>query len=364
MQSELAFGVGCVVPEVVGGKDITEWKKGVSEVLEAIPAIRDLEMSGIETGSRPRKSGETPWGDSYEFTPTRGMLKFRVTIPLRVQGLVASGHTVDGVEDFIVRTYFDYRHPVSFVACEGASPELRNPAAALIVVRQFLRSEIGKLQRPDVRLRTLGPTPFHANFYLVAERNGEEITDDLSVVVEKRPGYDKIRFSYDKEKLALDDATRFTFAWLIPEIATFYVVSMAGTEKGRRATSTMGLAEVLAATYSTRGALSYLRRVVRNRRSLLTLRLALLNAKLMGVHELRGAEEVITAVYSNRTVQVIRPYIDGELSEVYEEELETAEKTLDILDAQHTQEVQRATTFCASLLGVVVGALLTAWLRR
>ncbi|QKW05820.1 hypothetical protein HUT18_04910 [Streptomyces sp. NA04227] len=363
MQTEAAFGVGCIVPEVVGAKDVEEWKSGVHATLEAIPAIRDLELENISRGFAP-KSGITPWGESKEFTPEAGVMKFRITIPSRVQSGLRASRKVGDTEDFIVRTYFNHRHPVTFVICDGADASLRTPSMSLVVVREFLKREIGKLQGDQTRIRKLGPSPFHGNFYLAAGSQGEQLVDGISVDVKERPGYHDFRFCYEQGSTSLGNALEFVFAWLIPEISAFYRVKIDSAKRMKRATSTVGLAEGLADTYAQRGVIAYFRRVFRNKRDLLGLRLSLLQAKLTAVNELRADEDLISSVYADRSVRIIHPYTHKGLSETFEAELETAEKTLDILESQHTQEVQRVTTFCASLLGVVVGALLTAWLRR
>ncbi|MFE3601823.1 hypothetical protein [Streptomyces sp. NPDC059142] len=366
MSRDLAFGVGCVSPEVVGAKTIEEWQKSVVETLNSIPSIREVELKGIASFILARE-GVSPWGQSLEGAPAGGMLKFKVTIPTRVQADVARGRKVGEVEDFIVRTYFSRRHPVSFAVCEGSGTLPANPSASLMVVREFLNREIGKLNSPNVRLRKIGPSPFHANFFLKkgTKEGAQELSDRISVSVKKRQiGYDEFVFNYDANQCDHNEALREVFEWAIPELEIFYTTAVQKSAAIGRSISSMKLAEDLAKTYSTPGIISYLRRAIRNKRELLKLRLFLLQSRLQGVHELRRAEEGIQRVYSERQIQILKTYTEKVMNESYSEEIETAEKTLDVLDAQHTQEVQRLTTFCTSLLGVVVGALLTAWLRR
>ncbi|MFJ6530697.1 hypothetical protein ACIQMZ_36265 [Streptomyces longwoodensis] len=361
MATETPFGVGCIAPEVIGAKSLEQWERAVTETLKSIPSIHNFEIQEVK-GFFALPPSDTR--NTFEKMPNSGMLKFRVAIPLRVQEDLAPGKSLAGVEEFTVRTYFDRRHPVTFVVCEGDASEVVNPSYSLMIIREFLKVEIGKLKRDDVRLHRMGPTPFHGDFFLREGAAGSQITDGLHVDVTQRRGYDDFHFEYDPQKLDHEKALWRVFWWMKSEFAVFYYVNSTSIHRMSRAYGTIEVAQELAETYAQTGILSYLRRVFRNKSTLLALRLSLIEAKLYGINARRDVEEMVSLLYAERSVQVLKPYIDRTKEEAFEEEAEAAEKTLDVLESQHTLEVQRLTTFCASLLGVVVGAFLTAWLRK
>ena len=176
MDSEVPFGVGCIAPEVIGATTLEEWEKAVADTLNTIPSIRDLELRDID-GFRPLPPSDER--NTFEGMPLRGMLKFKVTIPFRVQEDVKPGKGLKGVEDFIVRTYFDRRHPVTFVVCEVVDEKILTPSHSLMVIREFLNVEVGKLKRDDVRLHRMGPSPFHADFFVAEGAAESQLSDGL-----------------------------------------------------------------------------------------------------------------------------------------------------------------------------------------
>ncbi|CAM5528964.1 hypothetical protein [Streptomyces canus] len=364
MGNEIAFGVGCLAFEAPGAESIDDWKTSVSFALNEIASIRDLEFHEVDRFSLHSKEAKNSYGDTLEGLPVSGSMRFRISIPSRVQQDLVRGRQVGEIEDFSVFTVFDRRHPVSFVVAEGSDYSTRKPSDALVVIREFLRRELGKIKETSVRIRRLGPTPFHAECYIIAGEGGARISNGVAVEVQQRTGYDKFTFLYSPEGGGAADTYGQVVAWMTPEFALFYSVTADRSTRMRRSVETINLADALSHTYSHKGIFAYIRRVLRNKRDLLTLRLAVLQCRLATVHEQRSAESRIENLYSERDVQVVRPYIDKTLGQTYDEEVDTAEKMLEILESQHTQEVQRITTFCASLLGVTVGALLTALLRR
>nr|WSW60103.1 hypothetical protein OG513_16795 [Streptomyces sp. NBC_00998] len=366
MSTERAFGVGCIALEVSDADDIAKWQKSVSKALNEIASIRDLSFHDIDGFAQTRRDQLSVHGEPLHPLPTSGFMGFWVTIPTRVQEDLLDGRTAGEVEDFWVVTFFDRRHPITFVSSEANDESLKNPSIALMIVRRFLEREIGKIKDTTVSIRRVGPSPFHANCFVTSGEKGEPIGDGVTVEIQPRSGYNKFTFHHKARlgEVDVNEAYAIVAAWLKPELTLFYQVNSDRYARLRRSDNTMQLAENLSHTYAKSGYRSYFSRLLRNKRDLLTLRLAVLQCRLQTVHEQRDAHDAVTSLYSERGVQIIRPYTEKVSQDTYEEEVETAEKMLEILESQHTQEVQRFTTFCASLLGVTVGALLTAWLRR
>ena len=363
VSGEVAFGVGSLVFDAVGAKDVDQWKEIVQSALDAIPSVRNLSLT------TPNISifidGEvTPYGESVELTPAMGLMTFDVTIPTRLQKQLLFGSSVGDVEEFNVLTMFSHDHPVTFVVCRGADNTLRNPAFSLAIVRDFLANEISKLNDSGIRIRTIGPSPFHADCYLVQGNGTHKLTDDLTFERAHSPGYDRLTFFYDPEKTASHEAVGKLVQYAAPEFAVFYSLELDRHMRSNRARLVEDLANRVADTYSKHGVIQYLKRIFSNKRDLLTLRLATLKFKLDSIREQRDATQKIEELYEERPPILLRKVLEGKTEDNYAEEVETASRVLELLDSQHSQEVQRFVSFCVSLLGVVVGALLGALLRK
>ena len=100
------------------------------------------------------------------------MLEFTIDIPERIQNEIweTGWGRPKNIEARKFRISVHYRGelPVAFVS--GVDANLTNPSDAVVLIRRYL--EKYKPDESAVEFQFLGPSPFHADFYV------EESTDD------------------------------------------------------------------------------------------------------------------------------------------------------------------------------------------
>lgn len=191
------------------------------EVTDAAPSLRD---------------------DGDYFPPVMGLeITFTLFIPFRVQSELFPNEPAGmrtTTEKFRVTVRDSFHGPSSFVECIGATSEC-SPSDSVRLLRVYLEREFKKLATP-VSFEFLGPSPFHANFFLQPGGNEEH---GLEFEETKQRGYNDLIFKYN-EKQSVDEVLDDLFDELCDELGLFYEIQ-------RRAVSLMKAGDSLTANWQT-----------------------------------------------------------------------------------------------------------------
>lgn len=230
MKPNRAFGVGCfhfgyrkTVPYRFSASD---YVSDVKMALSSLSSLSELDVTFFEELCEPFDvSDATPnlLEDGDYFPGVMGLtITFTLFIPFRVQSDLFPNESVEmqtTTETFRVSVRDSFHGPSSFVECVGATDQC-SPSDSVRLLRVYLEREFEKLATP-VSFEYLGPSPFHANFFL---RPGEATLDQSFVLEEtKRRGYNDLVFKYTESQSpekALDDI----LDELSDELSLFYEI--------------------------------------------------------------------------------------------------------------------------------------------
>ncbi|MEU6774099.1 hypothetical protein [Streptomyces sp. NPDC046759] len=349
--------------------------KSVEESLNLIPSISEVKITGV-AGSAVFNAGNDPARHDNLIQhpiPIGGRLEFKITIPARIQERLKLWRVSENSEltEFLVITELDLPYPCTFVAPLGQGRIIR-PSGAVIVLREFLIEELEKLgDKSQIKLTTLGPSPFHIDCHIreCPEQEesppGELIIPNVWLRKTLGRGYARWDFFFLAGSFESPGAVRTALVEHVkPEFATYYRLTCQRNVQRFNVAAASARAEAAVATFRLRGARNWMRRVTRLRGLLRDLNLEILLLQ-MGIAKDQERNNKLLDKLRDRSVPLV---IEKELAERAElnfsTELDTYGKVLEVLETQHTQTVQRITAFSVSLLGVIVGALLTAALRR
>lgn len=180
------FSAGCIIPKIFA-TSMNEWLEETKASLEAIPSIHELHFTGIDRFDFSWRGGEVGVpGDEKIRLPSAGVMQFKIHIPTRLRTELGPPLGSQNVEDFYVMTFFSHIHPVTYVSCRDPEGEVRAPAVSMIIVREFLNAELKKMA-PQVELIRIGPTPFHADFFMSPGTGDTEIGGDSATAERSSP---------------------------------------------------------------------------------------------------------------------------------------------------------------------------------
>lgn len=195
-----AFGLGCLwfgIKRSSAGDYAAIGRhhiERVRSILEGIPNINNIDIDTPDNFSFAIQDIEEDHDYICPIYP-RLSIKFKLFLPKRIQDqLLAISSSDAGAENFDVWIEYGYDLPVVFVSY--AAPEhYHRPSDAVVAVRKYLEQQFNKID-PQYSLNTLGPSPYHANFWLEAADNVEEGRFNAEDLSEKGDGYRSIKFKY------------------------------------------------------------------------------------------------------------------------------------------------------------------------
>lgn len=183
---DLGMGVGCLwfaAPENQLG-DARQHFQRVEEALGSIENITNLTISGADgdfggTTVLIEDDAEHWYPNVYWVR-----IKFDIFIPEKVQERL---NAKCGAERFGVYIENHYHLPVTYAyASQGSSAF--DGSTAIILLRRYLEE---KLAEASVKFGTIGPSPFHANFFTICG------TEDALIKLQAGPGYTNYVFEYE-----------------------------------------------------------------------------------------------------------------------------------------------------------------------
>ena len=178
MVEQLSFGVGCFhfAPRQMSPENFSRdvFVADLKMSLESINSVKDVSIEGFEWFSGGDASfvldgpaymadsiGEGPGLFPHAVTST---IQFEIFIPMRLQReLLETSDPMTNNESFRVTIYYLDYFPVTLV--RGVEQHTTDPSHAVVLVRRFLETEFSNGKELPIDFQSLGPSPFHTNFF-------------------------------------------------------------------------------------------------------------------------------------------------------------------------------------------------------
>ncbi|WP_159096643.1 hypothetical protein [Stenotrophomonas sp. ZAC14D1_NAIMI4_1] len=177
-----------------------DYRTAVEALLSSLPSVTDIVIDVGELGRSPlisEKPVHMQDGDGLPYFDD-ARISFSVYIPRRVQEDLTSRVGLQRrvvAENFHVHIRTEYDGPVAFVECVGSGRE-DDPSMAVFLVREYLKKHLGGNEGP-AHFDYMGPSPFHADFYL--SHGAPSADSNFKLTHTPRKGYDKYQFEVDSQ---------------------------------------------------------------------------------------------------------------------------------------------------------------------
>jgi hypothetical protein len=185
--------------------------------LDSVPAISNIVITCKNEDAKVQiKSPSHKFLDSFAFPPFASNVKlsFQLYIPARVQEELLRPLRMrvlsNPCETFQIYVQPEYHAPVTFVEPLHAKKPFR-PARSVVIVREYLKKHAPK-DNVHIEFDSLGPSPFHAHFYLAPQKRRSKSNEHLFNVnlIETR-GYDHIFITYAPQDFLDFDQVKWRF---------------------------------------------------------------------------------------------------------------------------------------------------------
>ncbi|UZE12972.1 hypothetical protein [Pseudomonas sp. B21-053] len=369
-----AFGVGCFHFSI---KDSTEHEISVKDyideivkTLQKLTTASDVSIS-FDESIKYEKINTTPpnprINDGEQCYPTIPFLNltYKIYIPSRIQAEligIPERNLDTGTENFKITIRHEWHGPVSYVECLSATEDTR-PSTAVQVVREYLKKEIQKLET-FLEYDFLGPSPFHANFYLnKAEIETEKKSEDAAFTLNetKTPGYNILNFKYDPHEFGSEnEALEELQETLADELSFFYELNKEAYSSFKKWMEIQETTHAILDYEEKKNNKNAIKKIIEKPK---LFRKAFKDIGLFKGHLIfmKGqTERNYASVYkSGKRDTYLQEYVDQELSEHSEYPLNETSELIKYFDQKNSKTIELLTILSAGILGGIVGSTIT-----
>jgi hypothetical protein len=231
-RSMYAVGIGCVwfasreaksLDDPFANYEPFSFLDKIKNALEGLDSVSNFNIEKPHNSVSTQSISLNKYFEDENYFPLYSNVDicFDILIPQRTQEHYMSRytHALDGIELFHVRIIYDTGLPVLFIyySVKGGrdSVNFYSPSNSVVFIRKYLSDRLGN--NADIEFCMLGPSPFHADFFLIS---GKPLSDGDDYTIEDLTafrGYRTLVF-YSEESDILDHFVKQTE----PTFSAFY----------------------------------------------------------------------------------------------------------------------------------------------
>ncbi len=289
---------------------------------------------------------------------------FDVYIPHRVQKKLMPWRTYPlrtYTERFHVEIICSYHFPVTFIECIDPREEC-SPSDAAVVVREFLQKELKKINSKYIRFECLGPSPFHVNCYVAPESADVADCGRRGLRSERIPklGYDKVVFYYDSEMYESPKSVKdAVYREISEELGLFYSIVQMRVVRMHEWHDIENMLDELRALRKEVGFRGMWKRFVTSGKKIDDGIVKLTDFESKGIVDKSLIARAYEEVYSDAKQGNFDTFIDHEISDQMEYPVDQANRLINLFERRRIKRLEIGALVLASVLGGVVGSLMT-----
>jgi hypothetical protein len=362
-----SFGVGCFHFELEDARDdeLINPKAYADRLRAHLAQYPNVEEVSIEPfrasaelgfeAARDGDDGDIAWAVGVRPWPVNWTFSFRLNIPLRLQRELLRMPFGDDrsleAERLDVALHYADNMPVAII--EGHEEYLSRPSTAVLLVRQYLEQYAPA--GTGVRFRFMGPSPFHADFYV--KFGGPEGTFEVNI--EELQGYDDVDYVAGSDFDAAE-VIGYAHESTAKELGVYYKLMQSRNRLMREWHElSQSIDELVEQAHRRSGWLAFKYgpwwRARLDRASL-----ELVRFKLRADEVVTDAVSALDELAKKKTLDDLRKYSDAETARLRQYAVQDFSEMLALLERRSHAATANVTVMVAALLGGIIGAVLTA----
>ena len=375
-----SFSLGCLhfaftkgFPIEISGSDYEKEITALLNKIEAVERLKVLNKSEIQdTSFSIKKAMNFSDGDRPVPYPMGFELSFDLYIPKRFQENICKkyGRKPDTfTEHFNVILFYEYYAPVCFVECLNPS-EFAEPSDAIPIIKDFINDRISQID-DRFELQRLGPSPFHADFYLLEHKpedspappEGDKFWRFISHC-SRLTGYDVWLFYYNPEEFGdINEAQKALYNQLSNEASVYYLIRMHQAQNTNEWISIENLSEEIFQRKNN----SYIRKIFRSfsdgsKIEHLVLRMSQFESSRLRKNTMN--QSAISSVLNVERAIFLETDINNLADEEYKYPIEQLRELIRFFDSQRSRILNSIAVVFAAIVGGMAGSLLTMFFSQ
>ncbi|MCK4817403.1 hypothetical protein KA005_16655 [bacterium] len=375
-----SFSLGCLhfaftkgFPIEISGSD---YEKEITALLNKIEAVERLEVLNKfdiqDTSFSIKKAMNFLHGDRPVPYPMGFELSFDLYIPERFQKDICKKYGLKPetfTEHFNVILLYEYYAPVCLVECLNPS-EFPEPSNAIPIIRDFMNDRISQID-DRFELQRLGPSPFHADFYLLEHKPEDSPAppegDKFWRFISDRSrltGYDIWLFYYNPEEFGdINEAQKALYHQLSNEASVYYFIKMHQLQNTKEWISIENLSEEIFQRKNN----SYVKNMIRSfsdgsKIENLVLRMSQFESGRLRKNTTN--QSAISNVLNVKRAVFLETDINNLADEEHKYPIEQLRELIKFFDSQRSRILNSIAVVFAAIVGGMTGSLLTIFFSQ
>lgn len=369
----ISFGIGCFhfsfkkqIPFEFNGSDYVD---ALKKTLEGIPNVSNVQINCPDDFiNYKEKIDDEDYFSSEGLNlfpyPSLGMdVQFEIFIPERIQNEITRlSRNELYTEHFRVKNIYTYFLPFAFVELINPS-QIPNPSIAVMIIREFLKSQINK-EENAINLECLGPSPFHADFYLTPG-DYKDSNEILRCVVNKLKGYDSIKFEYDDRIITKSiDAKEYFLEEVGDEFGLFYHINNGDLIRMQQWENLQALLAELIELNKTTGLKYTWFRITQVYGLIQEITIMLTEFESADIDFKYEINKEFRDINRERTEGYLNEYLKEEINEIRNYPTNQVREILNLIENRRSKRIENLIAIFSALIGGIVGSLITLFLSN
>ena len=290
---------------------------------------------------------------------------FSLYIPLRIQRELLGPYFEDGIgtENLLIYNHNVYHGWVCYVVLVDPQKNT-SPSTAIRLVREYLKMQI-RLISTKLVFRFVGPSPFHADFWINADNAKNQNRERFRCEKMHREGYSTIIFHCCADEFSsAGDVCRKLFRTLDYELDLFYQIHRNNVDQfdqweGHIAVSVGRVYDQIELTNGFQNIGIH----VRSGRQLSKLHVALVRFESMHIHRIHQEDRSFSELYDGGRPVFLKSFVEASLSG---RPVFATKQTKDFVaytEARRTKAIEWIVVVAAGLVGGIAGSIATLLVR-
>ena len=336
----ISFGIGCFhfgfQPQAGKTFKGEDYIIALEKTLSTISNIETIEIEA-EEDFRSREFELDPDEPHFQFQQSDLLIRLSIFIPERVQSDIDPKFSIiQTCERFIVDVNPSYFFQITTVRPVNPPSDFM-PSDGVFLCRKFLEKFLGHPRDAGVCFQSLGPSPFHADFFL---EQGESGTG-RKLVFERVPsrGYDYCYFRYDGDCFAdIEEVYQAVIDELGDQIGLFFLITHTRVLRDRDWSNLYNLIQKIISNQKRKGFWAYWKNTLTSDHPLHDAMLSLAQIEIMDLDNHYNLQQDLREFYVGDRPPELLSFLEGAIAEFSSIPFRQMRDILSLLESKKDQE--------------------------
>lgn len=299
---------------------------------------------------------------------------FEVYIPFRIQkqlwervwktALPLKTYT----ERFKISLHHTYYFPVTFIEPVNTSQE-STPSQAVTIVRDFLKQKFKNSKSDYIQFEFLGPSPFHANFYIQPGETKDDNNVDwrFKVKIYPKEGFDEIVFYFnpgiftkaEEAKRAIEIEIK-----ILRELGFFYNIVQREFVKNNDWIEIQNLIGDLISNHQLTGVKGSLKKFVLSKR-INEASTSIAGFEVDKIFSNYVQQKDYRSIYSEKKIETyFQSYIDDRIKRQFVCPIKQAFQLINFFEGRRIKSIENFVIFITAIISAIIGGVIVALLTK